>query len=295
MNTLAKTAATPVGQSGPERPTPAPNRQVVPVRHVGRGLFTVVVALIVVQVLVSLATNEHIKWSVVGEFMLSPAILNGLKTTLIITLISSVLAMLLAVIAAVMRMSQSRIVSGVAFLYVFVFRGVPLIVLLILVGNLGLFVKEFSLGIPFTDVVFFSVPVSRVVTPLVASIIGLTLAASAYMSEIVRGGLLSVSSGQRQAAMALGLNKAQALRHIIIPQALRVIIPPMGNEFINTLKASALVSVIAGGDLLTVAMGISGVNYRTIELLFVATFWYLIIIVISSIGQYLLERRTAEK
>lgn len=277
------------------RETVDTNEKIVPVRHYGRGVLTIIVALIAVQVVYSLATNPFILWNVVAEFLFSPAILKGLLVTLQMTALSIVISTIIAIIAAVMRMSKSKVVSGVAYGYVFFFRGIPLIVLLILVGNLGLFVQEFSLGIPFTDIVFFSIPVKQVFTPFVASVVGLSLAASAYMSEIVRGGLLSVGRGQYQASMALGMNGSQTLRYIVLPQALRVIVPPMGNEFITTLKMSALVSVIAGGDLLTVAQAISGVNYRTIELLFVATIWYLLVIIVTSIIQYFVERRTAEK
>jgi polar amino acid transport system permease protein len=178
---------------------------------------------------------------------------------------------------------------------VFFFRGVPLIVLLIVVGNLGLFFKNITLGIPFTGVVFWSAPVGQVVTPFVASVIGLSLAGSGYMAEIVRSGLLAVGRGQHETAKALGLNRAQTLRHIVLPQALRVIIPPLGNESIGMLKASAIVSVIAGGDLLTVVEGISGINFRTIEMLIVATIWYLLVISVYSVAQFFLERRAAER
>lgn len=268
---------------------------VVPVRHWGRIALSIVVAFVVLQVVWSLANNQYIHWAVVAEFLFSAAVMAGLAATLQISLISIALSTIIAVIIAVMRMSKSRIISGVAFGYTFFLRAIPLIVLLIIIGNIGLFVKQISLGIPFTNVTFFSVPVNRIFTPFVASIIGLSLVASAYMSEIVRGGLLSVGRGQYQAAMALGMNRHQTLRYILLPQAMRVIVPPLGNEFITTIKMSALVSVIAGGDLLTIVQSISGVNYRTIEMLFVATFWYLAIVIISSSVQYFIEKYTAEK
>ncbi|MDF0602448.1 amino acid ABC transporter permease [Psychromarinibacter sp. C21-152] len=272
-----------------------PDAAVVPVRHWGRLLLSVVVALLVLQVFWSFATNPFIHWEVVASFLLAPTILKGLLATLEISVIAVVLSTVIAVVVAVMRMSKSVVLSTVAFGYVFVFRGIPLIVLLILVGNIGLFMKQVSLGIPFTDITFFSAPTNRIFTPFVASIIGLSLCASAYMSEIVRGGLLSIGRGQYQAAMALGMDGRQTLRYILLPQAMRVIVPPMGNEFITTIKMSALVAVIAGGDLLTVAQSISGVNYRTIEMLFVATFWYLAVVAASSIIQHFVERFTAEK
>jgi polar amino acid transport system permease protein len=257
--------------------------------------LAVVVVLLVIGAAYSTATNPNFDWQIVGQFVFSPNILRGLGSTLLITITSMVVAVIVSIIIAVMRMSPSRIVSSVAAAYVFVFRGIPLIVLLILVGNIGLFVKTIVIGIPFTDIVFVDMPAARLITPFVASVIGLSLAGAAYMAEIMRSGLLAIGRGQREAAKALGLNGARTLRYIVLPQALRVIVPPMGNEFIGMLKASAIVSVIAGGDLLTVAQGIAGTNYRTIELLIVASIWYLIVIVIFSIGQHFLERRTAER
>lgn len=269
--------------------------EIVPVRHWGRITLVIVVALVLYMVVVGFATNPNIDWTIVWQYMFSPAILGGLWATLQLTFYSMIIAVTLAVIIAVMRTSDSKILQGFAAGYVYIFRGIPLIVLLIFVGNLGLFFKEFALGIPFTDISLFSVPVKDVMSPFIASVIGLSLAGSGYMAEIVRSGLLSVGRGQHEAAKALGTTPAMTLRYIVMPQALRVLIPPMGNELIGMLKATAIVSVIAGGDLLTIALGISGVNYRTIELLIVATLWYLIVISVLSIVQFFVERRTAER
>lgn len=268
---------------------------VVPVRHWGRGVLAVVVAVTVVTVVAGLWTNPNIQWPIVGQFLFSPSILKGLGSTLAISAVAMAIALVLSVVVAVMRISPSRIVSGFAAGYVFIFRGVPMIVLLIFVGNLGLFFQNFAVGIPFTDITVWSVPVKEVMTPFVASVIGLSLAGSGYMAEIVRGGLLSIGRGQHEAAKALGLNGTRTLRYIVIPQAMKVLLPPMGNEFISMLKASAIVSVIAGGDLLTVALGISGVNFRTIEMLIVATIWYLVVITVLTIVQHFVEKRTAER
>jgi polar amino acid transport system permease protein len=273
----------------------APKRDVVPIRHWGRMTGAAVVVLLVLGAAYSFATNPNFEWSVVGQYLFAKTVLKGLLLTLEMTAIGMVIALVLAVVIGVMRMSPSRVIAGVAAAWVFFFRGVPLIVLLIVVGNLGLFFKNFTLGIPFTGVVFWSAPVGQVVTPFVASVIGLSLAGSGYMAEIVRSGLLAVGKGQHETAKALGLNRAQTLRHIVLPQALRVIIPPLGNESIGMLKASAIVSVIAGGDLLTVVEGISGINFRTIEMLIVATIWYLLVISVYSVAQFFLERRAAER
>jgi polar amino acid transport system permease protein len=291
-----------MAKSLPETPIPHKGRPeidltagVVPLRHWGRIALSVLVALVTTMVIWSLANNENIHWSVVGQYLFSAPVLRGLGATLQISLISIMLSTIFAITLAVMRMSKSKIISGVAFGYVFLFRGIPLIVLLIIVGNIGLFVKDIRIGIPFTDIMLVDIAANRMITPFVASIIGLSIVASAYMSEIVRGGLLSVGRGQYQASMALAMNGYQTLRYIVLPQALRVIVPPLGNEFITTIKMSALVSVIAGGELLTVVQSISGVNYRTIEMLFVATFWYLVVVIISSIIQSYVEKFFAER
>jgi polar amino acid transport system permease protein len=287
--------AVPTARATKSRPAVGTAGRPVAVKHWGRGTFAAIVVLAVLFVGYSLAVNPNFDWPVVGQYVFSTQILGGLLTTLELTVVSMVVSVILAVVIAVMRISPSRVLSGVAFAYIFVFRGIPLIVLLVLVGNLGLFLKTFTLGIPFTNVVFYSAPMGQVVTPFIAGVLGLSLAGSAYMAEIVRAGLLSIGRGQHEAAKALGLDRGKTLRYIIIPQALRVIVPPMGNEFIGMLKSTAIVSVIAGGDLLTVAEGISGTNYRTIELLIVASIWYLLVIVVFSAGQLFLERKTAER
>jgi polar amino acid transport system permease protein len=270
-------------------------QRVVPVRHYGRGVLAVVVGAIVALVVYGFATNPNIEWSVVADFLFDGDVLHGLLVTLELTALGMVLSVVLAVVLALMRMSKSRIISYTAAGYIFVFRGIPLILLLIFVGNLGLFVKHITIGIPFTGLNIVDKPSSEVLTPFVASLIGLTLAGCAYMAEIVRGGLLAIGRGQHDAAKALGLNSLQTTRHIVLPQALRVIVPPMGNELISMLKATAIVSVIAGGDLLTVAQSISGSNYRTIEMLIVAAIWYFAVIALLTAGQHVLERRIAER
>lgn len=179
-------------------------RDVVPVRHYGRGALAVVVAIAAAGFAYGLAVNPNLDWSIAGRYLFSPGILAGLLSTLEMTVVSMVLAVAIAVVVATMRVSDSRVVSGIAWAYIFVFRGVPLIVLLILVGNLGLFLKEFVIGIPFTQIVLLRAAVGDVVTPFVATVVGLSLAGSAYMAEIVRAGLLSVGTGQREASKALG-------------------------------------------------------------------------------------------
>lgn len=284
--------------------TPAPDSvagtrpvklNVVPVRHYGRGFGAAVVILLLLGLIYSFATNPNFDWGIVAQYLFNANVLRGLWVTLLMTIISMVIALVLAVVIGVMYMADSRVMRWFAAGWVFVFRGIPLIVLLIFLGNLGLFLKRVVIANPFTGGTFVDVATADLINPFVASVLGLSLAGSGYMAEIVRSGLLAVGRGQHEAAKALGMRSGMTLRFIVLPQALRIILPPLGNEFIGMLKASAIVSVIAGGDLLTVVLGLSGLNFRTIEMLIVATIWYLVVIAVFSVGQFFLERKVAER
>ena len=205
-----------------------------------------------------------------------------METTLLLALVSALIGLILGTVLAVMRMSDSLILRLGSQLYIWLFRGTPLLVQIIIWGNFALLFKNIG---PY--------PTNDLLTPFVASILALGLNEAAYMAEVVRAGLLAVDHGQLEASTALGMTRAMALRRVILPQALRVIIPPSGNQFINLLKATSLVSVIAGGDLLTSAENISSANLRTIELMLVATFWYLLVTSITSVAQHYVERRLA--
>lgn len=275
---------------------PHPRRDIIRRRHPLRAALAVATAALVAAVAVfGFALNENIEWSVVADYLFDPNILRGLWVTIEITFVGMAVSLVGALLIALLRMSPSRVIRWIASAYIFTFRGIPIILLLILVGNLGLFVKTVRIGIPFTDVDLFSRPSSELLTPFVASIIGLSLAGSAYMSEIFRSGLLSIGRGQRDAAKALGLTARQTTRFVVLPPALRVIVPPLGNEFISLLKATAIVAVIGGGDLLTVAQSISGVTYRTIEMLLVAAWWYFVVVAGFTLLQHVLEQRIAER
>jgi polar amino acid transport system permease protein len=262
----------------------------VPRRHYGQSAFAVVAVVFVLSVTVSIYRNPNIDHPTIAEFITSAPIMQGLVTTIQLTVLAAVIGSAIGLVVALMRMSSNRVLQSLAWLYLWFFRGVPLLVQILFWGNFGLFFSHLELGVPFTDIQFFSVPTATVVTTFVASVIGLALHESAYMAEIFRGGILGVDRGQTDAAQALGMGRLQALRRIVLPQALRVIIPPAGNQYISLLKASSLVSVIAGGDLLTRAENIGAVTLRSLELLAVATFWYLVIVSVASIGQYFVER-----
>lgn len=261
-----------------------------PVRHPGRWLAAAVTAVFAAMLVNTLLTNPRFGWHVVGTYFTSSAILTGLLRTIELTVIAMVGGVVLGTILAVMRLSSNPIVTGAGALYVWFFRGTPLLVQLIFWYNLSALYPKLSIGVPFGPE-FISGSVNSIITPLIAAILGLVLNEAAYMAEIVRAGILSVGHGQTEAAQALGLRRLQILRRVVLPQAMKVIIPPIGNDTINMLKYTSLVSVIALPELLYSAQIIYSRTFQTIPLLIVASLWYLIIVTILSIGQYFIERR----
>jgi polar amino acid transport system permease protein len=262
----------------------------VPVRHPGRWLATAAVLIIAVALLRSAVTNPRFDWGLVGHYFLSSDVLRGLVVTLELTVVSMAIGIVLGVVLAVMRLSPNPLVSGASWFYIWFFRGTPILVQLLFWNFISALYPKISFGIPFGPE-FFSVAATPLTTPFVAAILGLGLNEGAYMAEIVRAGILSVDEGQTDAAHALGMTRLQTMRKIVLPQAMRVIIPPTGNETISMLKTSSLVSVIAIKDLLYSVQLIYAVNYKQIPLLMVASIWYLIFTTLLSIGQYYVERR----
>ena len=267
----------------------------VPVRHYGQWLVAVIVVALLVMLAIAVFQNPNIDHPTIKSYLTSGTILDGLVVTLKLTVISTVIGIVLGVLLAVFRLSSNRILRAVSWFYVWAFRGTPLLVQILIWGNFGLLFKNLAIGIPFTHIIWFHVSTNTVLTGFVASILGLGLNESAYMAEVVRGGILAIDPGQAEAARAMGMSRRLTMWRIVLPQAARVIVPPMGNQVINLLKASSLVSVIAGGDLLTAAQNISAANLRVIEMLLVATFWYFVIISVTSVGQFFLERNLARK
>lgn len=262
-----------------------------PLRHPGRWVAAALVALVAFLVLRSLFTNPNVGWSTVREYLFAPVTLSGVVVTIYLTAASMVIGVVGGVIVAVMRLSDNAVLSGVARTFIWFFRGTPVLVQIIFWGYLGALYPSVSIGIPFTDVVFFTGRTSDVITAPVAALLALGLNEAAYAAEIVRGGVSSVDRGQTEAALSLGLSPSQTLRRVVLPQAMRVIVPPMGNEVITMLKTTALVSVIAGQDLMTVLQRIYSQNYQVIPLLVVASIWYLALTSLLSIPQAWLERR----
>ncbi|MGM0928863.1 MAG: amino acid ABC transporter permease [Actinomycetota bacterium] len=262
----------------------------VPIRRWGQWTTAAVILVLLAAFIFGLATNKRIHWTSVGEHLVSPDVLGGVLVTLELTVICMLLGTALGVLLAMARMSSNRVLQAFSSIFIWFFRGIPLLVLILICGNWGIISQNIGIGIPFTDIMFLSVPTRDLVTPFLAAVVALSLHEAAYMAEVVRGGVLGVDRGQAEAARALGMSDGMAMRRIVLPQSMRIIIPPTGNQLITMVKSTALVEVIAGQELMTVVTSIGYNTYRVIEALFVATFWYLIIIGILSVGQHFLEK-----
>jgi len=262
-----------------------------PVRHVGRTIAAVVVGILVLGLLWSLAKNPNLDWPSILDYLFAELTLRGAVVTVVLTVIAMAIGLVGGVGVAIMRLSDNYVLRWVATAYVWFFRGTPVLVQIIFWGYLGAFYPRTTLGIPFTDVTFYDQRTSTLITGTTAAILALGLNEVAYAAEIVRGGIQSVATGQREAAASLGLTPAVTMRKVVLPQAMRVIVPPMGNEVITMLKTTALVSVIAGKDLLTNLQQAYAQNFKVIPLLVVASLWYLAMVTVLSLVQSRLEKR----
>ncbi|MFE3282834.1 amino acid ABC transporter permease [Streptomyces sp. NPDC059233] len=264
---------------------------VVPVRHYGRWVAAVAAVAALAGLAGSLAKNDNLHWDIVGDYLFAGLIFDGMATTLWLTAAAMTLGLILGTVVAVMRLSSSPVLYGLSSLFVWAFRGTPLLVQIIFWGYAAALYSQIKIGIPFTGITFVSWDTNTVLTPAVAALLALGLNEAAYASEIVRAGIQSVDPGQAEAAHSLGMRPALTMRRIVLPQAMRVIIPPMGNETINMLKMTALVSVIAAHDLMSNIQEVYAQNYQVIPLLVVASCWYLALVSLLSIPQAWLERR----
>jgi len=262
--------------------------QYVARRYPWRTVGIIVVLLVGLWGAITVATNERFAWATVISYLFHPKIMAGLGMTVFLTFIAMVIGLLLGVLIAVMRVSESRTLRWSSGLYVWFFRGTPVLVQLVFWYNLGYLFPQLSIGLPFLEP-WVSVPTNSVVTPLLAAILGLGLNEGAYLAEIIRAGILSVPVGQREAATSIGMSRAQSFRRIILPQAMRVIIPPTGNETIGMLKSTSLVSVIALSDLMYSAQSIYSRTFEVIPLLLTVSIWYLVLTTILSFGQSKIE------
>ncbi|MEU8787554.1 amino acid ABC transporter permease [Streptomyces sp. NPDC048637] len=267
----------------PSDAPPPESIKAIPVRHYGRWVAAIVVIGLIAALGRAFATAD-VNWDAIPQYMFNADILKGLRNTLLITVLSMIIGIVGGVILAVMRQSKNPVTSTVAWFYVWFFRGTPVYVQLFLWFNLGLVFQYIDIMPIYKD------EWSDFMTPFLCALLGLGLNEAAYMAEICRAGLNAVDEGQTEAAHALGMSHAKTLRRIIVPQAMRVIVPPTGNEVINMLKTSSLVIAVQYYDLLQAAQNVGRDSGVVVEMLILAAAWYLIATTVLSIGQYYLER-----
>jgi polar amino acid transport system permease protein len=291
--------------------------KVVPVRHVGQWISAAFVLLLLAMLVHTLfsrlqvsgqyschlvsgvrkcrpLTEWRFSWDIVGHYFFSSEILHGLLITLELTVLAMLIGVILGVLVAVMRLSSNRLLSGTAWTYTWFFRGTPVLVQLTVWLYFSILYPVISFGIPFTHVTFFQFSTVSVLSPFLAAVLGFGLNEAAYMSEIARAGLISVDEGQTEAATSIGMTRRQTLRFVVLPQAMRVIIPPTGNELISMLKTTSLASSIGVIELLGAATNIVANNYVIMPLLIVASLWYILVTTVLSIGQFYIERHFAK-
>ncbi|WJX99565.1 amino acid ABC transporter permease [Curtobacterium sp. 458] len=268
------------------------DRPVVPLRHPVRWIAAALVLVVLLNFVETLFTNEQWGWPAVGKWLFSPAILTGLQLTLVATALSAVISFAGGVVVAVARLSRNPVLSGLVWGYVWLFRSVPLILVLVFLYNLGSLYPTIGIGIPFGPQ--WKVPTANVLGDLAIGVIGLSLSEIAYASEIVRAGVLAVDHGQLEAAQALGLSRRRQFVRVVLPQALRSIVPAFVNQIVGLLKASSLLFYVSLLDLFGVVQNLSS-TYPTdiIPLLVVATIWYLALTSAVSVAQYYVERWTS--
>jgi polar amino acid transport system permease protein len=273
----------------------------VPVRHPLRWLMSIVVLVLAAMLVNTLAFSHVVRggrvepryqWGIIGHYFGSSSVLRGLVVTLELTVIAMAIGIVLGIVLAVMRLSTNPLVSGFSWLYIWFFRGTPVLVQLLFWYEIGYNYPQFSLGVPFGPS-FVHIDSNTFVTAFVAAIFGLGLNEAAYMAEIVRAGLQSVDHGQTEAAQSLGMSRLMTIRRIVLPQAMRLIVPPMGNETISMLKTTSLASVVTVTELLLAVENVYSRTYQTVPLLMVASIWYLIVTSMLTVGQYYVERRFA--
>lgn len=281
-----KTSTRPKELSGPDG-TPVP---VVALKHRDRWLVGALALAVFAWLVFTFATNPNIRWNKVAEYLFFPKIIDGIWVTLTISVLATVLGLVLGVLLAIMKLSHNPVLNWLSTLYIWFFRGTPVLVQLIFWYNLAFLFPRLVIQIPFTDVGIWW-DTNDVMTGFNAALLGLGLNLAAYFAETVRAGIQAVDNGQSEAAYAVGMTPARRMRVIVLPQALRIIIPPTGNEFISMLKTTSLVYVVAGNDLMTNASQIYKQNNLIMELLIVASLWYMVMTAIATYFQFKLEAR----
>jgi len=294
---------TPTSPSAPPAPAALAPAQIkaVPVRHPWRWVLVAVIVLLAGMFAHMLVTNAAFSWRFMAENALSAPVFNGVKNTLFLTIVAMIIGVVLGIMLAVMRMSGNPVFSAVAWAYGWFFRAVPRIVLLVLFGTIGILYQRIELGVPFdfwlerhlgfdANLRLWGVDSNVILTAVVAAIIGLALSEAAYMAEIIRAGMLSVAGGQSEAAAALGMSRGKALRRIVLPQAMRVIVPPTGNETIAMLKDTALVAYVPFYELFFQLSNVGNRTFHPFPMLVAACLWYLAMSSVLMAVQFLIER-----
>src|SRR3954447_7687166 len=263
----------------------------VPVRHGGRWVSGVAILAVLGWVAWSAARSGFLDGAQVRHYQFTRLILEGLRATVVLAVVAQAAGIVLGVVFAVLRLSKNVVTSWVASAYIWFFRGTPVLVQLFFWYNgVPSVWRRITIPVPFTHLALYSGRTVEFMTPFMAAFLGLALNEGAYMAEIVRAGILSVDEGQVEAAHALGMTSMLTMRRIVMPQAMRVIIPPTGNEFISMLKTTSLTSAITYAELLRVAGDIYATNLQPVPLLVVASIWYLVLTSVASIGQYQIEQ-----
>ncbi|WP_276523851.1 amino acid ABC transporter permease/ATP-binding protein [Burkholderia multivorans] len=286
-------AVPPLPSSAPHDTGAGARVRIVPARHRSSLAGTVLAVALIALALHSILTNPRWGWPVFAEWFLSPPVLSGLARTLVLTLLGAVFGFALGALVAFARLSRSRLLSASAWAFVWLFRSIPLIVLLLILNNLGYLYEHVRLGVPFTDIVWFDAPTTDLISPFAAAVLGLTLNHAAFSAEVIRGGILSVDQGQLEAAAALGLPHGRQTARIVLPQAMRAILPTAFNDLIVLAKGTSMVYVLAMPELFYTVQVIYRRNLEVIPLLMVATVWYLIILTVLSAIQVQVERHYA--
>jgi polar amino acid transport system permease protein len=283
----------------------------VPVRHPGRWITIAIIAVLAAMFIHLLVTNDRFQWSFIFSsyapgkrgVMFTEPVLNGLRGTIVLTVLAMVIGVVLGVTIAIMRLSDNPVLSGVAWIYTWFFRAVPRLVLAVLFGNLNILWTRVGFGLPFDAQIghlfgiddlnaqFYSVKASDLLAGFTAGVIALGLSEAAYMAEIVRAGIQSIDPGQAEAAVALGLSRNQVLRRVVLPQAMRVIVPPTGNETTAMLKdTSLLVAIPVTTDVFFQLQAISARTFIVLPVLVAAVLWYLVLCSVLMVAQFFVER-----
>ena len=294
------TSASPDAWSGTNGPA---DLRAVPLRHPGRWVALAVIGVLVAMFVNMVVTNDAFQWKFMFENMFRPNVLEGVRTTLLLTVWSMVIGVTFGVVLAVMRLSANPIIAFVSWLYTWFFRAVPRLVLAILFGNLGILFDRIEIGLPFDDQllglfgidgngVIWGVDANDFLRGFKAGLLALALSEAAYMAEIIRAGIQSVDAGQSEAAQALGMSRGLTMRKVVLPQAMRVIVPPTGNETIAMLKDTAVVAYVpVTNELFFQLQGIGSRTFQVFPMLVAACLWYVALTSVLLVGQHFLEKR----